>query len=201
MATYSLVGNDLLTEEDMPPIQVGASCPQIFARERDLYLAYCKPTPESRECLFALITFCHAVAHYFGPPDEETLEKHPLFDKGLQRWGSYRVSSSSWLAQLKSLTKDSKYHQDLYGQCQHFILTFHDTTFECVCRDYSVREGKGTPHEAIQLALDEVLAEKAEERARLGPECKECGNLLRTPKARYCVYCGAGRNKDAEQRD
>ena len=37
------------------------------------------------------------------------------------------------------------YHSpELFSSYRHFVLSFHDTTFECVAKDYSVDVSKGS---------------------------------------------------------
>ncbi len=150
MATYKELGNDTITTlEDAPLMSVGSPCPTVYATEWDVSLSYYLEKGDGLGD-WALFRFEQVVAHYLGPPDEEVLEKHPLTNRGLFRFGAFQVFNSSWIIQLQSLTKDSDYHQELFGKSNHYIIAFHDSIFECAAKSYSVSTGHGTVSDAFR---------------------------------------------------
>jgi hypothetical protein len=52
------------------------------------------------------------------------LQRHPLFERGLGFYGVFRVDRSAWAT----------------GTASHFIVTLHDSTFECVAERLTARE-------------------------------------------------------------
>jgi len=77
----------------------------------------------------ALVDFVGPEAHYFGPPHDDFLHRHPLHARGLDIYGAFEVHDSSWIREL----------QHIAGRqinARHFILTFHDITFECVASGF-----------------------------------------------------------------
>ncbi|MEK8035088.1 hypothetical protein AACH06_30085 [Ideonella sp. DXS29W] len=69
----------------------------------------------------------------FGYPNDEALSGHPLSGKGLEAYGIFEVINSSWLEALANQNRVSFPNTPRSSQ-RHFILTFHDSTFECVAR-------------------------------------------------------------------
>jgi hypothetical protein len=70
----------------------------------------------------------------FGYPNDEALSGHPLYSKGLDAYGVCEVISSSW---VKTLTEQNRvaFPDTPDSTLRHFIITFHDSTFECIARE------------------------------------------------------------------
>ena len=69
----------------------------------------------------------------FGYPNDEALPGHPLYGRGLAAYDIFDVHKSAWVRRMTEQnrvvfpnTKDS----DL----RHLVFSFHDSTFECICR-------------------------------------------------------------------
>ena len=99
-----------------------------------------------------LVTFEHPSTHLFGPPNDETFSGHRLAAKGLEPYGAFEVFNSEWIQQLEAMNAVHPRHDRarfLEGK-RHLILTFHDSTFECVARGFRVEFAKGSLKQAIQ---------------------------------------------------
>jgi hypothetical protein len=72
----------------------------------------------------------------FGYPNDEALSGHRLYKKGLGFYGFFEVVESQWIAELRKSNEvvfpDSKGFE---GK-RHFVITFHDSTFECIALDF-----------------------------------------------------------------
>ena len=72
----------------------------------------------------------------FGIPNDEALAGHPLHDRGLSPYDVFEIVNSSWLAAEERRNRvrfpDSRF------DCTHYILSFHDSTFECLAEDLNV---------------------------------------------------------------
>jgi len=73
----------------------------------------------------AIVEFSACSLTKYGYPSDENRPEHPLYPK-MEGYGIYEVLHSSWIAELG--WGDS-------GRERHFIITFHETTFECIARD------------------------------------------------------------------
>jgi len=98
-----------------------------------------------------LVTF-DAYAHSFGPPDEEALEAHPLFARGLDYHQAFEVRNSSWIRSLERMNRVQMWHDAAeFTRYRHFIVTFQDATFECIAESFRVSGHTGTPDEVVRL--------------------------------------------------
>src|SRR3954452_623284 len=95
---YSVDSKDTVVEiSDVPQSSVGAPSPMILASEHHLHLAYyledgppdCDGTTvqvvggNTTGEPVGLVEFKHAIAHMFGPPNDEAFSGHPLASRGL----------------------------------------------------------------------------------------------------------------------
>lgn len=139
MAPYRVDGNDAVVQLlDVPVIETGAPHPCVLATEQLLELRYFIGQSPDRDRI-ARIRFQSSIAHFFGPPNDETLHGHPLYGRGLEWYAGFEVIDSSW---LRSLEADNRVHDrhnpEQYRAYRHFIFAFHDSTFECIAKGYQV---------------------------------------------------------------
>lgn len=134
---------------DIPLSSVGAPIPVILADEHTTVVAY---YTEEDEIDYegpiepiAIITFerCHSTM--FGPPNDEAFSGHPLYARGLKPYSSFVIENSSWLRNLVEMNSVHPYHNaNLFKGYKHFILSFHDSTFECIAENYKTEIIKDT---------------------------------------------------------
>jgi hypothetical protein len=126
--------------ERLPKCDVGAPMPALVAAEHRLELAYIgRPTP-GRDEVIVVATFDRPYAHMFGAPSEDEIENHPLTGRGLEPFGAFRIEGSSWIRRLERMNAvpDSSHSPVDFSEYNHFVLTFHDSTFECVATEVEV---------------------------------------------------------------
>ena len=100
--------------------------------------------PETTDEPVAVVTFPLYCATMFGPPNDEAFAGHPLSSRGLGPYGAFEVLDSSWISQLERMNSVHPSHRrERYLQLRHFILSFHDSTFECVAPRYQVTRHDG----------------------------------------------------------
>lgn len=144
---------------DLPQSSGGAPLPVVVAVERALAVAYIvedrDPNWDGRSVRVinaqtpgehvAIVEFQRPLAHQFGPPNDEAFHGHPLADRGLHPYAGFEVLSSSWIRALERMNRvHSRHRPQHYAGFRHFVLAFHDSTFECVAEGYrvvGVREG------------------------------------------------------------
>jgi hypothetical protein len=74
-----------------------------------------------------------AYAFYFGSPNDEAHNGHPLHSVGLRPYTFAEVIKSPWIAALERQNRVHPSHDPArFSSLRHFILPFHDGTFECV---------------------------------------------------------------------
>lgn len=157
--TYSVPSADptkpaaaLVRLEDFPQCSTGSPEPLIEASEHRLILRYLvfeppldletlsdEPGLGERE---AVVKFTRPFAHFFGPPNEEAISGHPYASLGLKPYDVFEVTNSDWIEGLLSRNAVHSRHSDAnFAERRHFILAFHDSTFEVIAHDYSIGAG------------------------------------------------------------
>ncbi len=93
-----------------------------------------------------IAAFRRCLAHRFGPPNDEALEGHPLYGRGLEMYGAHLVARSSWISELERRNRVHRSHNpELYANWKHYVLCFHDETFECIAEGHSIEVVEGVP--------------------------------------------------------
>lgn len=67
----------------------------------------------------------------FGYPNDEALPGHPLYARGLSAYGVFEVRNSRWVRELTEQNRVS-FPSTPNSDQTHFIVSFHDSTFECI---------------------------------------------------------------------
>jgi hypothetical protein len=125
-----------IIELKAPTIDPGVSCIAVVADEYALELSYAIARAGGK----AFVSFTDPLIHRFGAPNDEARSGHPLFNLGLQHYAALEVLNSPWIAELARQNEvHPKHSPGLYSGYRHFVWTFHDSTFECVASDFSVR--------------------------------------------------------------
>jgi hypothetical protein len=163
---YSVDDKDTVVQNrDVPQSSVGAPCPMILAGEQHLHLAYYLEAAselwdgktvrvvgeQSTGEPVALVVFSRAIAHMFGPPNDEAFSGHPLASRGLRPYGVFEVQKSSWIRQLERMNSVHPYHRpERFARHHHFIFSFHDSTFECVAETFKLAAHTGSVADVLQ---------------------------------------------------
>lgn len=102
------------------------------------YVNVRNPSGELSEKL-ALVEFERCVCTKMGTPNDEVLHGHPLYGKGLAGYEAMAVENSNWLKELEEINSvHDAYNRESWRGLKHYILPFHDSTFECVARGFKV---------------------------------------------------------------
>ena len=100
----------------------------------------------------ALIEFEQCICAKMGDPNDEVLHGHPLYGKGLAGYEAMVVENSIWLKALEKINAvHDAYNPEFWRGLRHYILPFHDSTFECVARGFRV--------EVFEVPLSDLLSE------------------------------------------
>jgi hypothetical protein len=156
---YSVDGLDRVRPiNELPPIDAGAPLPLVISDEQRLLLAYrvadsrvapadvpSIKSPDTQASL-VLIEFYLSRAHFWGPPNDETLITHPLATRGLLPYAAFEVENSSWIRQCG--LQSSAAH--------HYVFTFHDATFECIAKSFTVVFREGSSRDVLFEVLNRL---------------------------------------------
>lgn len=157
---YEVDGKDRVVElMNVPRSSVGAPIPWVLAKEGQVVIAYyverrdpnwdgttvrmVSETSDGEP--IAIVRFNRVAAHMFGPPNDEAFQGHPLASHGLQPYRVFCIENSSWIRKLERMNSVHRQHRpERYVDLQHLIFAFHDSTFECVCKSFTVTQTSGS---------------------------------------------------------
>jgi hypothetical protein len=132
---YSVAKQDEAVHlHELPAPDAGAPLPFLDADEHIARVTY-----SVRDGAAATVTFSGLHALLFGAPNDEASEGHPLASRGLAPYGAFEVRRSSWIRSLERMNQVHSAHQaEAFNRLRHFIIVFHDSTFECAAVSASV---------------------------------------------------------------
>jgi len=97
-----------------------------------------------------LVEFTGAYLTSFGGLNDEALAGHPLSGRGLTAYRAFVVRNSAWIAQAEQHNSVHPCHRvGWHDHYNHYVLTFHDETFECIARSWRA--------EAMHCSLAEAI--------------------------------------------
>jgi hypothetical protein len=136
---YAVDEHDRVVElTDFPQCDVGVPDTALAARPAWAQLAYVTSAGADGPEEIAVVTFTGVREHMFGMPNDEALHGHPLYERGLEVYGAFRVENSSWIRQLERMNSvHSRHRPEWFAELTHFIFTFKESTFECVAKELS----------------------------------------------------------------
>jgi hypothetical protein len=133
----------VVNARDIPAPDAGVPEPAMVATEERLVLAYYAPDHTNRDIAhpqdqdewdIAVLQFGSVRSSMFGPPNDEALNGHPLWGRGLEPYAAHWVEHSSWVRTLERMNSVHPMHNAKnFKRLRHFVLTFKESTFECVC--------------------------------------------------------------------
>ncbi|MEX3012101.1 hypothetical protein [Hoeflea sp. TYP-13] len=82
----------------------------------------------------AIINYKLVSVFTFGRPNDEVLEGHRLYERGLDYYAAQIVQNSRWIRELDVQNSGHSQHdsEKFIRSHHHHILTFKDATFECI---------------------------------------------------------------------
>ena len=93
----------------------------------------------------------------FGLPNDEALAGHPLYKAGLDKigYGFAEVTESSWLREEEQ-NNQVKFPKSSFQRLRHFIVMFHDSTFECLAEDLELVVSDAPRNEIIARCIEKI---------------------------------------------
>jgi hypothetical protein len=92
----------------------------------------------------------------FGSTNDEAFHGHPLYEAGSRHYTFAEVKNSPWIAALERQNRVHRWHdpRNSAGR-RHFILRFHDSTFECIAEvaEASLPDAAGPAEALARLSL------------------------------------------------
>ena len=156
---------------DFPQCSIGAPLPSLISTEHETVLLFLRDDAaedwdgttarivslSSEDEPLAVVTFHKCYARIFGPPNEEAYMGHPLAGRGVRPFGAFRIENSSWLRRLESMNSVHRDHSPArFSALTHYIVTFHDSTFECIAASYTVETTQAPPKQALLRIVERM---------------------------------------------
>lgn len=159
--------------EWLPRWSTGAAMPHVVANSHRTIVIYLAETPDPRwdgsyatmkdpsqtgDENLALVQFDRTVAHRIGSPNDEVIQGHPLHGRGLQAYAAHRIVNSKWIAELQAINSvHAGYRSETWATLIHYLLFFHDETFECIAPVHKIEPFRGSFRSALALACLRLL--------------------------------------------
>jgi len=157
------------------PVQwdTGAPLPHLFTNDYRAFLTfyvrqvdpnwdgtYCTvkdPSNGSLESL-ALVEFEGCCAAKLGSPNEEVFHGHYLHERGLDPCTAQIVKNSPWIEELRAVNAVHKlFDPNEWETLNHYVLWFHDSTFECVAESFRVELHETSMRELATMVVSKLL--------------------------------------------
>ncbi|MEZ4523289.1 MAG: hypothetical protein R3A46_16850 [Thermomicrobiales bacterium] len=140
--------------------EVGAPMPVLLSDDiRTIVMFYAvnrSSDGAGEDAGIAIVEFESCALTKFGYPNDEALPGHPLYDRGLGRYGCYEVLNPTWAAEIDAMNRVSfpEYQLD---PVRHFIFTFHDSTFECLAEGLEVAVVDSTWNSVVAAVATQLI--------------------------------------------
>jgi hypothetical protein len=116
-------------------INVGAPLPIVIWNERDAFVRFFTNNEK------AIIVKFKSADCRFGSPGDETISGHPYYKIGMESYSFYELINSDWIDQIIKIDSIHPSHNpERWKDYKHYILTFHDSIFECIAKGFEVKE-------------------------------------------------------------
>jgi hypothetical protein len=111
-----------------------------------------------RANLVALVTFVNCASSGLGTPNDEVIEGHPLYGRGIAVGGAYLVSNSRWIEELRRVNSvHSQFDPGHWDKLNHYLLFFKDRTFECVAGTVVAERYEAQVADVLAIATERLL--------------------------------------------
>ena len=124
--------------------------PALLHSERKCFLVYWDRGSNRRA-----LEFFRCSISKFGYPNDEALGGHRLFGKGLSFYSCFEVIESEWIVELRKGNEVNFPNFSSFADKRHFIITFHDSTFECIASGFGA--ASFPPEDLGTIRLDELF--------------------------------------------
>jgi hypothetical protein len=148
-------GEEYAIEIDMPAWDIGAPLPHLFQTDNRTFLIFIlrdadtnsEVTSEDvwraggRPDWLAVVTFQRCICTKMGSPNDEVFQGHPLHGKGFKGYSAMTVENSKWIRELEAINAVHRYYRpEAWRELKHYVLPFHDCTFECVACGFTMEK-------------------------------------------------------------
>ena len=148
---FQTVSSQFRVDTNYHPINIALTSPAVY---QDLTRSSCPVAG------IAVVEFIHCHVSKFGLPNNDAWAGHPLYSRITEAdgWMSFlEVRHSSWKAELERQNKVS--YPDWDWPHKHFIISFRQSTFECVAKDIQISVSEASPEIVLQQIMQSVVTD------------------------------------------
>ncbi len=122
------------------------------------YVTVKDPVSESKESI-AIVEWVGCRGAMLGGLNDEAIMGHRLYNFGLKEGGydTFIVKNSKWIEELRKGNSVHSQHKDeQFSKLNHYILLFHDTTFECIAESFKIETMQNSMSEVLKAVVQRV---------------------------------------------
>lgn len=133
----------------------GAPRPVVVASEDRTLFAFAGTEAADAACIVAEFESCLSVR--FGFPNDEVMNGHPLWGRGLAFYAAHEVVNSPWLAEMRAVeTAHPMAAKQPFAEHRHFLLTYHDSTLEALAHEVVVHRAHASTDDAVAWMTKQI---------------------------------------------
>lgn len=137
-------------------MDTGSPSPFVVSSDTELMVFFY--TDEEPYC--CVVKFTRGIHHKFGTPSSETIHGHPYHRLGLESYGFYELLESDYIMQMRIINEvHEQFDLETWKNYKHFIITFHDTMFECIATGYSISDVNLEAYNKYLSAINGVVSD------------------------------------------
>ncbi len=142
---------DLIEFRGLFEMDTGAASPTVLSNDNELFVIFYGDAPrqsdfpQERNTVYDtgvfVLKFINCLKQTFGMPGDETLRGYRYYALGMRPYSFYELNGSDWIEELRSIDRaHPRFNPDKWTHYKHYIITFHDSMFECVAQGFEIRE-------------------------------------------------------------
>lgn len=106
----------------------------------DTYLVCDLPGDRQDKYKSAIFRFTHSMETRFGGLNDEVLDQHPLYGRGLDICGFFVVKNSEWKSSLQNKMKTHEcYNEKFWSEVEHYLFRDKGGEIACLATDIDYR--------------------------------------------------------------
>ncbi len=110
---------------------------------------------DSDESPLIVFTFDLCFSTRFGYPNDEVLSGHALYGRGLDFYQAHLVHNSEWIEEIDRINSVHPNFRPV--EAQHYLLAFHDETFEVIAEKIDVQSVRGNLGDVLLAATRKLV--------------------------------------------
>ena len=158
---------ELIEIKGLCEMDAGSPSPIILSSDNELFVAFYAnkesllTVPQERNIVYDtgvwVLKFKAYLKFAFGIPGNETIQGHPYSKLGMKSFSFYKLKDSDLIRSLQDIEKVHPYYNpEKWTEYEHYILTFHDNMFECIAKDFEIKEEHTSLYKGVAMMLNEL---------------------------------------------